>query len=175
MPNCVWVANSSSPSSKLPVQSNFCPPYHKPQAFFPNLSHSIHHLAACSYDNEGWKVGRVSLSDNFLNQRWFCSKFVSVFMQHMVFSVFSVVIGFTEIKKAPEEKNTKSNHDSNPGDRKLNETQRSVIARYRNFNAPKICKITVHVCEKWVQSYDRRPGSYEKSSSKIVRLVAVAQ
>ena len=56
------------PSSKLPVQSNFCPPYHKPRAFCPNLSHSIHHLVACSYDNEGLSR-EVSLSDNFLKQR----------------------------------------------------------------------------------------------------------
>ena len=27
------------PSTKLPVQSNFCPPYHKPQAFFPLVPH----------------------------------------------------------------------------------------------------------------------------------------
>ena len=33
-------------------------PYHKPRTFFPNLSHSIHHMVACCYDNEGlsWVV-----------------------------------------------------------------------------------------------------------------------
>ena len=48
-----------------------------------------------------------------------------------------------KLKRHVTEKNTLSNQDSNPGHRKLNETDRSVIARYRNFNAPKICKITV--------------------------------
>ena len=36
-----------------------------------------------------------------------------------------------------------SEHDSIHGHRNLNKTERSVIARCRNFNAPKICKITV--------------------------------
>ena len=37
-----------------------------------------------------------------------------------------------------------SNHDRIHGHRNLNYTERSVIARHRNFNAPKICKITVN-------------------------------
>ena len=46
------------PRSKLPVQTDFSSPYHKPLTFFPNLSHSIHHMVACCYDNEGlsWVV-----------------------------------------------------------------------------------------------------------------------
>ena len=62
----------------------------------------------------------------------------------VLFSVISVVNGFTEIKKTPEWKNTLSDHDSIHGHRNLNETERSAIARYRYFNVPKICKITVH-------------------------------
>ena len=37
------------PWSKLPVQTDFSSPYHKPRTFFPNLSHSNHHMVACSY------------------------------------------------------------------------------------------------------------------------------
>ena len=48
------------------------------------------------------------------------------------------------LKRHLKEKNTLSDHDSIHGHRNLNETERSVIARYRNFNAPKICKITVY-------------------------------
>ena len=40
-------------------------------------------------------------------------------------------------------KNTLSDHDSIHGHRNLNDTERSAIARHRNFNAPKIYKITV--------------------------------
>ena len=47
------------------------------------------------------------------------------------------------LKRHLKEKNTLSDHDSIHGHRNLNETERSVIAHYRNFNAPKICKITV--------------------------------
>ena len=47
------------------------------------------------------------------------------------------------LKRHLKEKNTLSDHDSIHGHRNLNENERSVIARYRNFNAPKICKITV--------------------------------
>ena len=63
----------------------------------------------------------------------------------VLFSVFSVVNGFTEIKKTPKCENTLSDHDRIHRHRNLNYTERSVIARHRNFNAPKICKITVHV------------------------------
>ena len=40
--------------------------------------------------------------------------------------------------------NTLSDYGSVAGHRNLNETERSAIARYRNFNAPKICKVTVY-------------------------------
>ena len=40
--------------------------------------------------------------------------------------------------------NTLSDYGSVAGHRNLNETEHSPIARYRNFNAPKICKITVY-------------------------------
>ena len=40
-------------------------------------------------------------------------------------------------------KNTLSDHHRIHGHRNLNYTERSVIARHRNFNASKICKITV--------------------------------
>ena len=48
-----------------------------------------------------------------------------------------------KLKKYLNEKNTLSDHDIIHGHRNLNETKRSAIARYRNFNAPKICKIAV--------------------------------
>ena len=54
-----------------------------------------------------------------------------------------MVNGFTEIKKTPKCENTLSDHDRIHRHRNLNYTERSVIARRRNFNAPKICKITV--------------------------------
>ena len=54
-----------------------------------------------------------------------------------------MVSGFSEIKKTHKYENTLSNHDSIHGHRNLNETKRSAIARYRNFHALKICKITV--------------------------------
>ena len=67
----------------------------------------------------------------------------------VLFSVISVVNDFTEIKNTPKwKKNTLSDHDSIHGHRKLNETERSAIARYRNFNVPKICKITVMAITK---------------------------
>ena len=49
-----------------------------------------------------------------------------------------------KIKKTPKcEKYIEPDHDSNHGHRNLNDTERSATARHRNFNAPKICKITV--------------------------------
>ena len=57
--------------------------------------------------------------------------------------LFSVVNGFTEIKKNLNAKNTLSDQDSIHEYRNLNYTERSAIAHHRNFNAPKICKITV--------------------------------
>ena len=48
-----------------------------------------------------------------------------------------------KLKRQLNAKNTLSDQDSIHGHRNLNYTERSVIARYRNFNAPKICKITV--------------------------------
>ena len=76
----------------------------------------------------------------------------TVILQIFGVVLFSVVNGFTESKKTPKWENTFSGHDSIHGHRNLNETERSVIARYRNFNAPKICKITVphdHTCTAW--------------------------
>ena len=43
-----------------------------------------------------------------------------------------------------EKKNTLSDNDSIHGHRNSNKTERSIIARHRNFNPPKNCKITVH-------------------------------
>ena len=48
-----------------------------------------------------------------------------------------------KLKRHLNAKNTLSDHDSIHGHRNLNYTERSAIARHRNFNAPKICKITV--------------------------------
>ena len=45
-----------------------------------------------------------------------------------------MVNGFTEIKRHPNEKNASSDHDSIHRHRHLNETECSVIARYRQFN-----------------------------------------
>ena len=57
----------------------------------------------------------------------------------VLFSVTSVVSGVTEIKKTPKWENTLSDYGSVAEHRNLNETERSAVARYRNFNAPKIC------------------------------------
>ena len=73
---------------------------------------------------------------------WCCTVILQIFGV-VLFSVFSVVNGFTELKRHLNAKNTLSDHDSIHGHRNLNETERWVIARYRNFNAPNICKITV--------------------------------
>ena len=51
----------------------------------------------------------------------------------VLFSVFSVVYGFTEIKKTPKCENTLSDHNSIHGHRNLNYTKRSAIARHRKF------------------------------------------
>ena len=51
-----------------------------------------------------------------------------------------------KLKRHLNVKNTLSDHDNIHGHRNLNYTKRSAIARYRNFNAPKICKITVLIC-----------------------------
>ena len=48
-----------------------------------------------------------------------------------------------KLKRYLNAKNTSSDHENIRGHRNLNKTERSVIARYRNLNAPKICKITV--------------------------------
>ena len=48
-----------------------------------------------------------------------------------------------KLKRHLNEKNTLSDHNGIHRHRNLNETERSAIARYRNFNVPKICKITV--------------------------------
>ena len=42
-------------------------------------------------------------------------------------------------------KKTLRDNDSIHKHQNLNENERSMIARHRNFNAPKICKITVRV------------------------------
>ena len=63
----------------------------------------------------------------------------------VLFSVFSVVNGFTEIKKTPKCENALSDYDSSHQLRNLNYTERSAVARHRNLNAPKICKVTVSV------------------------------
>ena len=48
-----------------------------------------------------------------------------------------------KLKGHPNAENTLSDHDSIHAHRNLNYTERSAIARHRNFNAPKICKNTV--------------------------------
>ena len=58
----------------------------------------------------------------------------------VLFSIFSVVNGFTEMKKTPKCENTLSDHDSVHRHRNLNYTQRPATAHHRNFNAPKICR-----------------------------------
>ena len=50
-----------------------------------------------------------------------------------------------KLKRHLNAENTLSDHDSIHWHRNLNDTERSAIARHRNFNAPKICKITVVV------------------------------
>ena len=60
----------------------------------------------------------------------------------VLFSVFSVVNDFTEIKKTLHI-NTWSDYGRIYGYRNLNSAKRSVIPRYRNFNAPKSCTTTM--------------------------------
>ena len=51
-----------------------------------------------------------------------------------------------DIKRHLNEKNALSDNDSIHGHRNLNDTERSLVARHRNFNAPKICQLTVDLC-----------------------------
>ena len=62
-----------------------------------------------------------------------------------------------KLKRHLNAKNTLSDHDSIHGHQNLNETKRSAIARYRNFNAPKICKITVLWCMRTAPIYASSP------------------
>ena len=48
----------------------------------------------------------------------------------VLFSVFSMFNGFSEIKRHLNEKNTRSDHGRIHGHRNKNETERSVIARH---------------------------------------------
>ena len=58
-----------------------------------------------------------------------------------------------KLKRHLNAENTLSDHDSIHGHRNLNDTERSAIARHRNFNAPKICKITVSKqSQSWTQT-----------------------
>ena len=56
-----------------------------------------------------------------------------------------------------------SDHDSIHGHRNLDETERSVIAHHQNFNAPKICKITV----SWFWENSTKQYGTEKFSPTI--------
>ena len=47
----------------------------------------------------------------------------------------------SKLKRHLIEKSTWSDHDSIHGHRNLNEIERAVIARYRNFNPPNIFKL----------------------------------
>ena len=70
----------------------------------------------------------------------------------VLFSVISVVNGFTEIKQTPKwEKYMERSwqHPRTPKFKLHRTLRRSVIAHYRNFNAPKICKSTVHGHMAW--------------------------
>ena len=51
-----------------------------------------------------------------------------------------------KLKRHLNAKNALSDHDNIHGHRNLNYTERSMITRHWNFNAPKICKITVSEC-----------------------------
>ena len=48
-----------------------------------------------------------------------------------------------KLKRHLNAKNTLSDPDSINGHRNLSETERPMIAQYRNLNAQKICKLTV--------------------------------
>ena len=59
------------------------------------------------------------------------------------FRFFRWSLVLPKLKRHLNAKNTWSDHDSIHAHRNLNYTERSAIARHQNFNAPKICKITV--------------------------------
>ena len=65
------------------------------------------------------------------------------FVPRPYFRYFRWSMVSSKLKRHLNAKNTFSGHDSIHGHRNLNYTERSTIARHRNFNAPKICKITV--------------------------------
>ena len=59
------------------------------------------------------------------------------------FRYFRWSVVLPKLKRHLNAKNTLNDHDSIRGHRNFIETERSAIACYRNFNSPKICKITV--------------------------------
>ena len=64
-----------------------------------------------------------------------------------------------KLKRHLNEKNSLSNRGSIHGHQNLNETECSAITRHRNFNAPKICKITVVSVGKWeMTSFREKEG-----------------
>ena len=107
----------------------------------PRHKKKLSRCAFCPVHNSQWKFtlayeiySRLEMSAITVLQ---CTVILQIFGV-VLFSVLSV------IKKTPKcEKNTLSDNDSIHGYRNLNYTERSAIARHRNFNAPKICKITV--------------------------------
>ena len=90
-----------------------------------------------SFGNCGTQVYEV-VHEHSKQNHWPTSVILQIF--GVFFSVFLVLPKWKRHRNA---KKALSDHDSIHGHRHLNETERSVIARYWNFNAPKICNITV--------------------------------
>ena len=67
----------------------------------------------------------------------------TIFRFSSIFGIFGGQWFYRKLKRHLSAKDALSDHDSIHGHRNLNDTECRVIARYRNFNAPKTCKITV--------------------------------
>ena len=73
-----------------------------------------------------------------------CTLYFYKFSVLFYFQYFRWSMVLPELKRHLNEKNTLKDHDTIHRHQNLNLTERSVIARYRNLNTPKICKFTVH-------------------------------
>ena len=74
---------------------------------------------------------------------WFYNTVILQIFGVVLFSVFSVVNGFTEIKKTPKCKKHIERSRQHPPTPKFKRNRTLRDHSHRNFNAPKICKITV--------------------------------
>ena len=105
-----------------------------------------------------WGTGTAKFQVTWLLR--FVQKGVLSFCKFSVqfyFRYFQWSMVLPKLKIHLNEKNTVLDPNGIHGHPNLNETERSVIAHYRNFNAPKICKTTVSVwqccaVDRWVMA-----------------------